>query len=52
VVAYNGAIDSDRSASKLGETNYVAVALKEMAAEKEISTAETQPYGCSVKYAK
>jgi hypothetical protein len=52
MVAYNGAIDSDRSADKLGETNYVAAALKEMAAEKEVSTAETQPYGCSVKYAK
>jgi peroxiredoxin len=52
VVAYNGAIDDDRSADKLGETNYVAVALKEMAAGKKITTAETQPYGCSVKYAK
>jgi len=52
VVAYNGAIDDDRSASKLGETNYVAAALKEMAAGKKITTAETQPYGCSVKYGK
>jgi peroxiredoxin len=51
-IAYNGAIDSDRSADKLGDTNYVAVALKEMAAEKKISTAESKPYGCSVKYAK
>jgi peroxiredoxin len=51
-IAYNGAIDSDRSADKLGDTNYVAAALKEMAAEKKISTAESQPYGCSVKYAK
>ena len=52
VVAYNGAIDDNRSADKLGETNYVAAALKEMAAGKKITTAETQPYGCSVKYGK
>jgi peroxiredoxin len=52
VVAYNGAIDDNRSADKLGETNYVAAALKEMAAGKMITTAETQPYGCSVKYGK
>jgi len=52
VVAYNGAIDDDRSADKLGETNYVAAALKEMVAGKKITIAETQPYGCSVKYAK
>ena len=51
-VAYTGAIDNDRSADKLGETNYVATALKAMAAGKEVTTAETQPYGCSVKYAK
>lgn len=51
-VAYNGAIDDDRSAGKLGETNYVAAALAEMAAGQEVSTPETQPYGCSVKYAK
>jgi peroxiredoxin len=51
-VAYNGAIDSDRSADKLGETNYVLDFLNATAAGKELPTAETQPYGCSVKYAK
>ena len=51
-VAYVGAIDSDRSADKLGETNYVLDFLNAMAAGKELPTAETQPYGCSVKYAK
>jgi peroxiredoxin len=52
VVAYNGAIDDDRSADKLGGTNYVAAALKEMLAGEKVTTSETQPYGCSVKYAK
>ena len=51
-IAYAGAIDSDRSADKLGETNYVLDFLNAMAAGKELPTAETQPYGCSVKYAK
>ncbi len=52
VVAYNGAIDDDRSAAKLGETNHVAVALGELLAGGKVQTPETQPYGCSVKYAK
>ena len=52
VVAYNGAIDDDRSADKLGETNHVAVALKEIGSGNGVSTPATQPYGCSVKYAK
>ena len=51
-VAYAGAIDSDNSADKLGETNYVLEFLNAMAAGKELPTAETKPYGCSVKYAK
>ncbi len=52
LVAYNGAIDDDRSAGKPGKTNFVAVALKEIGSGKKVSTAATQPYGCSVKYAK
>mgnify|MGYP001825725214 CR=1 FL=1 len=51
-VVYAGAIDSDNSADKLGETNYVLEFLNAMAAGKELPTAETKPYGCSVKYAK
>jgi peroxiredoxin len=51
-VAYAGAIDSDKSADKLGETNYVLDFLNATAAGKELPTAETKPYGCSVKYAK
>jgi peroxiredoxin len=49
-IVYNGAIDDNRSADKLGETNYVAVALATLAEGKTIKTAETPPYGCSVKY--
>ncbi len=49
-VAYNGAIDNDRSAAKLGETNYVAVALQALLEGKKIETPDTPAYGCSVKY--
>ena len=49
-VVYNGAIDNDRSAAKLGETNYVANALKALREGKKIETPETSAYGCSVKY--
>ena len=51
-IAYVGAIDSDKSADTLGKTNYVLDFLNAMAAGKELPTAETKPYGCSVKYAK
>lgn len=51
-VAYHGAIDDDRSADGIGKTNYVAKALDEMLAGQSVSTASTQPYGCSVKYKK
>ena len=50
VVAYNGAIDDDRSAAKLGKTNYVATALKALREGKKVETPETSAYGCSVKY--
>jgi peroxiredoxin len=50
VVAYNGAIDDDRSASKLGKTNYVAIALKALREGEKVETPETAAYGCSVKY--
>jgi len=33
-------------------TNYVAAALDEVLAGKSVTTPETTPYGCSVKYAK
>lgn len=50
-LAYAGAIDDDQNGRK-GEnaTNYVAKALDELLAGESVSTAETRPYGCSVKY--
>ena len=51
VIVYQGAIDDDPRGSKgEGATNYVAAALDETLAGEKVSTAETQPYGCSVKY--
>lgn len=50
VLAYKGAIDDDRSADKAGKTNYVAKALDEILAGQSVSTSETKPYGCGVKY--
>ena len=52
VVAYNGAIDDNRSADKLGETNYVVEALAAVMDGQTPAVTETRPYGCSVKYAK
>jgi len=49
-LVYAGAIDDDRSATKPGATNYVAKALGEMMQGSTVSTPETKPYGCSVKY--
>ena len=49
-IVYHGAIDSDRSARNLGETNYVDEALKAHLAGETVQTPRTQAYGCSVKY--
>jgi peroxiredoxin len=50
-IVYAGAIDSDpRGTSGTGATNYVAAALDELLAGKPVTTSETTPYGCSVKY--
>jgi peroxiredoxin len=49
-VAYAGAIDDNRSADTLGETNHVAAALHDLLSGKPVAVAETAPYGCSVKY--
>jgi peroxiredoxin len=52
-IIYEGAIDSKASAnpSDIGNsTNYVKVALEESLSGKTVSTANTKPYGCSVKY--
>lgn len=50
---YMGAIDSNPSADPADiadATQYVQVALAELAEGKPITTSVTQPYGCSVKY--
>jgi peroxiredoxin len=49
-LAYDGAIDSDRNARRLGEVNYVDKALSELVRGESVTTAKTDPYGCSVKY--
>jgi len=52
---YNGAID-DRPTARLsdieGAHNYLAAALDEAMAGQEVSVPTSQPYGCSVKYAR
>lgn len=53
-VVYQGAIDdqpSARASSLEGANNYVRAALADLEAGRAIATAETTPYGCSVKYA-
>jgi peroxiredoxin len=52
MLVYQGAIDDDPGGDKDNPTNYVRRALDELLAGEEVSTAETKPYGCSVKYAK
>jgi peroxiredoxin len=52
-IVYEGAIDSKRSPNPAdipNSTNYVKVALDESMSGKPVTTANTQPYGCSVKY--
>lgn len=52
-LVYQGAIDDTPSADKATvktAKNYVSAALDELKAGKTITTAESKPYGCSVKY--
>jgi peroxiredoxin len=52
-LAYAGAIDSVRSTDPddiSGATNYVMTAIDELKGGKQVTTAATEPYGCSVKY--
>jgi len=52
-LVYNGAIDDDpRGGKGDGAINYVAAALDQALAGNAVTTAETTPYGCSVKYKK
>lgn len=52
ILAYAGAIDDDRKDEKPADKkiNYVAKALDEITSGKPVTNAETQAYGCSVKY--
>jgi peroxiredoxin len=52
-IVYEGAIDSKATPNVsdiANSTNYVKVALDESLAGKTVTTANTKPYGCSVKY--
>ncbi|HYD86503.1 MAG TPA: thioredoxin family protein [Vitreimonas sp.] len=54
VLVYQGAIDdrpSARPSSLEGANNYVRAALADLAAGRAVTTAQTTPYGCNVKYA-
>jgi peroxiredoxin len=53
-IVYSGAFDNAPLGKPEGATlvNYVDKALTELTAGKAVSTAETKPYGCSVKYGK
>jgi peroxiredoxin len=52
-IVYEGAIDSKATPNPTdiaGATNYVKVALEESLSGKSVSSPNTKPYGCSVKY--
>jgi peroxiredoxin len=52
-IVYEGAIDSKATPNVsdiANSTNYVKVALDESLAGESVTTANTKPYGCSVKY--
>ena len=52
-ILYEGAIDnSPLGRRKEGVINYVDKALEELTAGKAVTTSNTKPYGCSVKYPK
>jgi peroxiredoxin len=52
-IVYDGAIDdSPLGKKKEGVTNYVDNVLAELTTGKAVSTKNTKPYGCTVKYAK
>jgi hypothetical protein len=53
-IIYQGAIDdrpSARPETLVGATNYVRAAWADMDAGRPVQIVQTQPYGCSVKYA-
>lgn len=51
-LVYGGAVDDDPHGQKSDRVNYMTQAVDAVVAGKPAPTAETKPYGCSVKYAK
>jgi peroxiredoxin len=51
VVRYAGAIDDNPRGKNATSVNYVKTAVDELLAGKAVTTATSEPYGCSVKYA-
>lgn len=51
-VVYQGAIDDDAAGKSENPTNYVEAAVSATMAGEPVQTAQTKPYGCSVKYGK
>lgn len=50
-IAYQGAIDNDeRGRKRRSVINYVDKAVAELTGAKEVTTTDTMPYGCTVKY--
>ena len=52
-LVYQGAIDSKRSTNTKdikGATNYATTTLNELLKNKKVTTTQTKPYGCSIKY--
>ena len=52
-LVYQGAIDSNRSSNPktiAGATNYVKAAMTDLSAGVSVTTGDTQPYGCTIKY--
>ena len=49
-LVYMGGIDNDPMGTKATKVNYVDQALTELLAGKAITSPESKPYGCSVKY--
>ncbi|NIP30390.1 MAG: redoxin domain-containing protein [Candidatus Dadabacteria bacterium] len=49
-VVYAGAIDDDKWGRSAKRVNYVDIGLAEILNGGAVTTSETKPYGCSVKY--
>ena len=49
-LAYSGAVDSDPDGKDPKRIDYVRQALEELLTGREVSVAETRPYGCEVRY--